>query len=107
MMPGSGITLWLAGKRRSRPAAAGYQQKGQTMGKLLLMGGLAGAGFLIASQRQDIGRYLKIRQMSAGDGHPENVPATGSRQYPAPGLGARDGTGDFDSARRGGPDTTR
>jgi hypothetical protein len=73
------------------------------MGKLLLMSGLAGAALIIASQRQDIGRYLKIKQMSAGEGHPEYVPAEGKRQYPAPGRGVQDGTGDFDSARRGGP----
>jgi hypothetical protein len=77
------------------------------MRKLLLMGSIAGAAVLIASQRQDIGRYFKIKQMSLGDGHPEYVPATGSRQYPAPGQGAQDGTGDFDSARRGGPDPVR
>jgi hypothetical protein len=73
------------------------------MGKLLLIGGLAGVAIAIASQRQDIGRYLKIKQMSVGDGHPQYVPAEGTREYPAPGRGAQDGTGDFDSARRGGP----
>jgi hypothetical protein len=73
------------------------------MGKLVLMGGLVGVALLVASQRQDIGRYLKIKQMSLGQGHPEYVPAEGTREYPAPGQGAQDGTGDFDSARRGGP----
>jgi hypothetical protein len=71
--------------------------------KTLLLGGLAGAvALLVRSQQQDIMRYLKIKQMSMGEGHPENVPAGGSRKYPAPGMGAPDGTGDFDSARRGG-----
>jgi hypothetical protein len=52
----------------------------------------------------DVSRYLKIRQMSRGPGHPENVPAGGSQAYPeSGGKGAADGTGDFDSARRGGP----
>ncbi len=61
-------------------------------------------GALAATQRQDIIRYIKIKQMSAGMGHPENVPAEGSTAYPqTPGRGAKDGTGDFDSARRGGP----
>ncbi len=73
------------------------------MGKLVLIGGLVGVALLVASQRQDIGRYLKIMQMSLGQGHPEYVPAEGTREYPAPGQGAQDGTGDFDSARRGGP----
>jgi hypothetical protein len=71
--------------------------------KVLVAGALAGGGLLVASQWQDITRYLKIKQMSAGRGHPENVPAGGSRRYPAPGQGAPDGTGAFDSARRGGP----
>lgn len=61
------------------------------------------AGLVLASQRQDIARYLKIRQMSAGNGHPENVPAGGSRAYAQPGNGSQDGAGDFDSASRGGP----
>jgi hypothetical protein len=30
----------------------------------------------------EISRYVKIRQMSRGDGHPENVPATGRSAYP-------------------------
>jgi hypothetical protein len=69
---------------------------------LLFVIPLAGAWF-VASQWQDIARYLKIRQMSAGVGHPESVPAGGSLGYDQPGTGAPDGTGDFDSARRGGP----
>lgn len=53
---------------------------------------------------QDVSRYLRIRQMSRGPGHPEKVPAGGSQAYPhSPARGAADGTGDFDSARRGGP----
>jgi len=60
-------------------------------------------GLVIAAQRRDIARYLKIKQMSAGGGHPENIPAGGSQSYPQPGRGAHDGTGDFDSASRGGP----
>lgn len=69
----------------------------------LLIGGLAVAGLAVAVQRHDIVRYLRIKQMSLGEGHPELVPASGATRYPAPGHGAPDGTGDFDSARRGGP----
>jgi hypothetical protein len=59
---------------------------------------------LVGSQWPDIMRYLKIRQMSQGGGHPENVPAGGSIVYPQdPAEGAPDGTGEFASARRGGP----
>jgi hypothetical protein len=29
-------------------------------------------------------RYVKIRQMSYGNGHPENVPARGRAAYPHP-----------------------
>jgi hypothetical protein len=50
---------------------------------VLLMIPLAAAG-LAASQWQDITRYLKIKQMSMGTGHPENVPAGGSQAYPKP-----------------------
>ena len=31
-------------------------------------------GLLIAAQWPDIRRYLKIKQLSQGQGHPENVP---------------------------------
>ena len=63
-----------------------------------------GAALLVASQWADIKRYLKIKQLSGGQGHPENVPAAGRKAYPQiPGSGAADGTGDFDSASRGGP----
>jgi hypothetical protein len=52
----------------------------------------------------DIVRYIKIKRLSAGRGHPELVPVRGSKAYPQrPGKGAADGTGDFDSASRGGP----
>ncbi|HEX3489360.1 MAG TPA: hypothetical protein VHU92_08450 [Streptosporangiaceae bacterium] len=37
---------------------------------------------VIASQRQDIARYVRIRQMSAGSGHPEYVPVEGHHAYP-------------------------
>jgi hypothetical protein len=77
------------------------------MRKILVIGALAGAGLAMASQRHDIVRYLRIKQMSAGEGHPEIVPARGSWLYRAPGHGAPDGTGDFDSAGRGGPDRER
>jgi hypothetical protein len=51
----------------------------------------------------DIVRYIKIKRLSRGPGHPELVPVTGSKAYPRSGQGAVDGTGDFDSASRGGP----
>lgn len=76
------------------------------MMRKLLIGGLAVAGLAAATQRHDIVRYLKIKQMSLGEGHPETVPASGTTSYPAPGRGAPDGTGDFDSAGRGGPAAT-
>jgi hypothetical protein len=58
---------------------------------------------LAATQWRDIARYLKLERMSIGDGHPELVPIHGRHAYPAADSdGAADGTGDFDSARRGG-----
>jgi hypothetical protein len=64
----------------------------------------AAAMLLVASQWVDIKRYFKIKQLSVRQGHPENVPAAGRKAYPqSPGGGAADGTGDFDSASRGGP----
>ncbi len=59
---------------------------------------------LIGSQWQDIMRFAKIRRMSMGQGHPEYVPAEGSTVYPQrPADGVPDGTGQFESAARGGP----
>ena len=55
----------------------------------------------------DIVRYIKIKRLSRGEGHPELVPIRGSKAYPRSGRGAADGTGDFDSARRGGPASER
>ncbi len=59
---------------------------------------------LVASTWDDLIRFLKIKRMDAGPGHPEFVPAEGRKAYPQrPGEGTPDGTGEFDSARRGGP----
>lgn len=56
----------------------------------------------------DIVRYIKIKRLSRGQGHPELVPIRGSKAYPQrPGKGAADGTGAFSSASRGGPAPTR
>ncbi|MBO0818320.1 MAG: hypothetical protein J2P30_24570 [Actinobacteria bacterium] len=64
----------------------------------------AGLTLLVASQWSDIKRYLRIKRLSAGQGHPEYVPAEGRQAYPqSRGDGAADGTGEFDSASRGGP----
>lgn len=48
----------------------------------------------------DITRYFKIKSIG---GHPEIVPIEGTHSYAGSGSGAPDGTGDFDSASRGGP----
>ena len=64
----------------------------------------ASVAVLVASQWREIARYLKIEQMSRGAGRPQVVPATGKHAYPSrPGAGTSDGTGEFDSASRGGP----
>ena len=61
-------------------------------------------GVLVASQWKDITRYANIERMSFGDGNPGGVPVTGRHLYPSSSAGsAPDGTGDFDSASRGGP----
>lgn len=39
---------------------------------------------VVASQWDDISRYVKIKQMSFGTGHPENVPAGGKAAYAHP-----------------------
>ena len=61
----------------------------------------ASVAVLVASQWREIARYLKISQMSRGDGHPQAVPAGGQHAYDKH-SSAADGTGDFDSASRGG-----
>jgi hypothetical protein len=64
----------------------------------------AGVTLLLTSQWSGIKRYVGIKQLSMGQGHPENVPVEGRKAYPQrPGDGATDGTGDFGSASRGGP----
>ncbi len=72
------------------------------MRRTWLLAGLVGAALIARNQRQDATRYIKIKQMSRGTGHPENVPAGGSHRYPTAGQGVADGTGDFDAASRGG-----
>lgn len=62
---------------------------------------------LIAIQWRDLVRYFKIERMDFGHGHPELVPAEGEHGYASPGSGASDGTGEFDSASRGGPAPSR
>jgi hypothetical protein len=52
------------------------------MKKVLLFLIPAGLAALIAGQWQDITRYIKIKQISSGQGHPENVPAHGRIGYP-------------------------
>jgi hypothetical protein len=72
--------------------------------KALLLLVPAALGLLITSQWPDIRRYLKIRQLSQDNGHPQNIPLKGTKAYPrGPGDGEQDGTGDFDSASWGGP----
>jgi hypothetical protein len=63
-------------------------------------------GALIATQWDDIRRYVKIKQMSYGTGHPENVPAHGREAYPHPSGTAHDG-GEGQSQRPVGGTTAR
>jgi hypothetical protein len=37
---------------------------------------------VVIANRDDINRYLRIRRMSQGDGHPEYVPVQGRARYP-------------------------
>jgi hypothetical protein len=68
---------------RVAQAALWAARKGEMVVRKFLMFAIAaGAGWLLYTQRQDIIRYAKIKQMSMGDGHPENVPAAGSPGYP-------------------------
>jgi len=62
-------------------------------------------GAAIAAGWPDIQRFAKMKQMDLGAaGHPEVVPVDGATSYPQDASHAEpDGTGEFDSARRGGP----
>jgi hypothetical protein len=70
------------------------------IGKLLKFGAPAALGVLAALSFPDAKRYLQIRQISSG--HPEAVPAEGAKAYSDLAHAVPDGTGDFDSAARGG-----
>ncbi|MBV9795831.1 MAG: hypothetical protein JO016_18045 [Actinobacteria bacterium] len=71
------------------------------IGKLLKFAAPAAIGALAALSFPDAKRYVAIRRISSG--HPEVVPAEGARAYAQDAAhAAPDGTGDFDSARRGG-----
>jgi hypothetical protein len=77
------------------------------MRKALAILASVGVTLLLAYQWTDIKRYARIKQLSMGQGHPENVPTEGRKSYPQrPGHGAADGSGDFGSASRGGPALT-
>ena len=70
--------------------------------RTLQLAALAAVAAAIAAGWPDIKRFLRIRQVSTA--HPENVPAAGRTAYPQRAWdGEPDGTGDFDSAMRGGP----
>ena len=72
------------------------------IGKLLKFAAPAAIGVLAALQWQDAKRYVQIKMIS--NGRPEAVPAEGAKSYARDAAhAAQDGTGDFDSARRGGP----
>lgn len=61
-------------------------------------------GLVTATQWPDIRRYVGIKELSRGQGHPEMVPVRGRVGYPQdPDHAQPDGTGEFDSALRGGP----
>jgi hypothetical protein len=51
----------------------------RTVRRTLLLAGLIG---VVVSQWPDISRYVKIKMLSVGDGHPGNVPAAGRTRYP-------------------------
>jgi hypothetical protein len=75
------------------------------IGKLLKFAAPAVIGALAALSFPDAKRYVAIRRISSG--HPEVVPAEGARAYAKDAAhAAPDGTGDFDSARRGGGPVT-
>jgi hypothetical protein len=70
------------------------------IGKLLKFAAPVALGAAVALQWQDVKRYAQIKFISSG--HPEAVPAEGAKSYSDAAHAAPDGTGDFDSASRGG-----
>lgn len=52
------------------------------LGKALLLLVPAAVGAAVVSQWPDINRYIKIKQLSMGSGHPQNVPVRGRIAYP-------------------------
>lgn len=60
------------------------------IGKALSLLIVAAGGAAVASQWPDIKRYVQIKQLSLGDGHPQNVPAHGRTAYPQSGEAAPD-----------------
>lgn len=60
------------------------------MKKALLLLIPAGLAVLIAGGWQDISRFIKIKKISAGRGHPESVPAHGRISYPQHGAPSGD-----------------
>ena len=70
------------------------------IGKLLKFAAPIAIGALAALQWQDAKRYIQIKLISSG--HPEAVPAEGAKSYSDAAHAVADGTGDFDSASRGG-----
>ena len=70
------------------------------IGRLLKFVAPAALGALAALGFSDIKRFLRIQMISSG--HPEAVPAEGARSYSDAAHAVPDGTGDFDSASRGG-----
>jgi hypothetical protein len=70
---------------------------------MLKLAAAAGTGVVLARNWPDIKRYVTMKRASASS-HPEMIPASGRTAYPqSHDAGAIDGTGDFDSAQRGGP----
>lgn len=52
----------------------------------------------------DIVRYIRLKRLSSGQGHPDLVPVRGSASYPQSSRKCEaEGTGTFNSASRGGP----
>ena len=69
--------------------------------KALLLLVPAALGLLITSQWPDIRRYLKIRQLSQGNGRPQNIPLKGTKAYSrGSDDGEQDGAGELNSASR-------